>query len=131
MFGGRCEEAIAFYRTALGAHVEMLMRYKDSPEPMPAGMLPSGWENKVMHATIRVGGSTLMASDGNNKTSSFTGFALHLSLPTVDEADRAFMGLAEGGQVRMPLSKTFWSPRFGMLADRFGVSWMVSVAAST
>src|SRR2546423_4078418 len=126
-FGGRCEEALEFYRTALGAGVEMLMRYKDSPEPPAPGMVPPGYENKVMHATFHIGATTLMASDGCGETPSFTGFSLSLAVPTQAEADRAFTALAAGGEVKMPLTKTFWSPRFGMLTDRFGLGWMVSV----
>ena len=128
-FGGRCEEALEFYRTALGAQVDFLMLYKDSPEPPPPGMLQPGFENKVMHTTFRIGGSTLMASDGCHAGSGFDGFNLSLAVPTEAEADRAFAALADGGQVQMPLTKTFWSPRFGMLTDRFGIGWMVSVAA--
>ncbi len=128
-FGGRCEEALEFYRTALGAEVEMLMLYKDSPEPPPPGRLPPGFENKVMHASFRIGGCRLMASDGCEEGPKFAGFSLSLAVPTAAEADRAFAALADGGQVRMPLTKTFWSPRFGMLADRFGIGWMISVAA--
>ena len=129
MFGGRCEEAIIFYRTVLGAQVEMLMRYNESPQPMPPGMVPAGWESKVMHATVRVGATTFMASDGSVAHSGFAGFSLHLSLPTVGEVDRVFASLADGGQVRMPLSKTFWSPSFGMLTDRFGIGWIISATA--
>ena len=128
-FGGRCEEALEFYRTALGAQVEFLMRYKDSPEPTPPGRLPAGFENKVMHATFRIGGATLMASDGCEVGAKFGGFSLSLAVPTEAEADRAFAALAEGGKVGMPLGKTFWSPRFGMVTDRFGIGWMVSVVA--
>ena len=128
-FGGRCEEALEFYRTALGAQVDMLMRYKESPEPQPPGMLPPGFENKVMHASFRIGGTALMASDGCEEGSGFNGFSLSLAVPTEAEADRAFAALAEGGKVGMPLTKTFWSPRFGMLTDRFGLGWMVSVVA--
>ena len=128
-FGGRCEEALEFYRDALGAQVEMLMRYTDSPEPQPPGMLPPGFENKIMHATFRVGETILMASDGCEEGLSFDGFSLSLTVPTETEADRAFAALADGGQVRMPLTKTFWSPRFGMVTDRFGMGWMVSVTA--
>ena len=127
-FGGRCEEALEFYRIALGAQVDFLMRYKESPEPLPPGRLPAGFENKVMHTTFRIGGSTLMASDGCEAGSSFAGFTLSLAVPTEAEADRAFAALAEGGKVTMPLTKTFWAPRFGMLTDRFGMGWMVSVA---
>ena len=127
-FGGRCDEALEFYRTALGAQVELLMRYKDSPEPMPAGMLPPGFENKVMHTTFRIGDSTLMGSDGCGEATKFDGFSLSLAVPTEAEANRAFAALAAGGEVKMPLTKTFWSPCFGMLTDRFGLGWMVSVA---
>ncbi len=128
-FNGRCEEALAFYGTALGAKVDFLMRYKESPEPMPPGRLPAGFENKVMHATFHIGGTTLMASDGCEESAHFEGFSLSLALPTEAEVNRAFAALAEGGKVGMPLTKTFWSPRFGMVTDRFGIGWMVTVAA--
>jgi len=128
-YGGRCEEAIAFYRQTLGAQVEMLMRHSESPDPHPPGMLAPGFEQKVMHATIRIGGAVLMLSDGCDDQSRFNGFRLSLALPTEAEAQRAFAGLAAGGQVQLPLGKTFWSPCFGMVTDRFGVGWMVTVAA--
>lgn len=126
-FGGRCEEAIEFYREVLGARVELLTRHRDSPDPHPPGMLQPGFENKVMHATIRIGTATLMASDGCDDQSRFEGFRLSLALPTDDEAKRAFAGLSDSGEVQMPLTKTFWSPCFGMVTDRFGVGWMVTV----
>jgi len=127
-FNGRCQEAIEFYKNALGAEVLMLMRYKESPEPPPPGMVPAGWDNKVMHTTLRVGNANVMASDGSSEGLNFQGFSL--SLTATDEADakRKFAALAVNGQVRMPLTKTFWSPCFGMVADRFGVGWMVTVA---
>lgn len=128
-FGGRCDEALEFYRTTLGAQVDFLMRFKESPEPMPPGMLAPGFENKIMHTTFRIGDSTLMASDGCGEATKFDGFTLSLALPTEAEANRAFAALADGGQVKMPLTKTFWSPCFGMLTDRFGIGWMVSVPA--
>jgi PhnB protein len=128
-FGGRCDEALEFYRTTLGAQVDFLMRYQESPEPLPPGRIPPGFENKVMHATFRIGGTTLMASDGCEEGQSFTGFSLSLAVPTEAEANRVFAALAAGGQVKMPQTKTFWSPCFGMLTDRFGIGWMVSVAA--
>ena len=125
-FDGRCEEAIEFYRSALGAEVTMLMRNKESPELPPPGALPTGSENKVMHASFRIGDSVVMASDGHCKGKpSFTGFSLTITVPDTATADRLFNALAEGGQVQMPLAKTFFSPRFGMVADRFGVSWMI------
>lgn len=128
-FDGRCEEAIEFYRRALGAKVEMLMRFKDSPEPHQPGACPGGAEEKVMHASFRIGDATLMASDGRCQgRPAFQGFSLSLTVPSETEAERLFASLAEGGQVQMPLTKTFFSPRFGMVADRFGVSWMVHVA---
>ena len=127
-FGGRCEEALEFYRTTLGAQVEMIMRFKESPEPPPPGSIPPGFENKVMHASFRIGTSRLMASDGNGEGANFAGFSLSLAVPSEAEADRAFAALGEGGKVGMPLTKTFWSPKFGMLTDRFGLGWMISVA---
>jgi PhnB protein len=106
----------------------MIMRYKESPEPAPPGRVPPGSENKIMHTSFRIGETTVMASDDcTNQTTNFQGFSLALSVPNETEADRVFGALAEGGQVQMPLSKTFWSPRFGMVKDRFGVHWMVSV----
>ncbi|MCW5745500.1 MAG: VOC family protein [Alphaproteobacteria bacterium] len=129
-FEGRCEEAIEFYRAALGAEVSMLLRYKDSPDPLPPGMIPAGGETKVMHASFRIGDTEVMASDGRcSGKPAFQGFALSVSAANEAEADRLFAGLSEGGQVQMPLGKTFFSPRFGMVADRFGVSWMVIVPA--
>ncbi|MBV9129501.1 MAG: VOC family protein [Verrucomicrobia bacterium] len=126
-FDGRCEQAIEFYRSALGAEVTMLMRFKDSPDPQ---MHPAGAENKVMHASLRIGDTTVMASDGRCEGKlSFQGFSLSLTVPKEAEADRLFGLLGEGGQVQMPLAKTFFSPRFGMVADRFGVSWMIIVGA--
>ena len=126
-FNGRCEEAIAFYRKALGAEVQMMMRYKESPEPTPPGMTPPNWGDKIMHASLRVGGNILMASDGCGEKTAFEGFSLSITVPNEAEADKVFAALSEGGQVRMPLGKTFWAPRFGMLQDKFGVGWMVSV----
>lgn len=127
IFGGRCEEALSFYRTAIGAQVDTVMKFKDSPEPLPPGVLAPGFENKVMHSSFRVGETTVMASDGCHAGSKFDGFSLSLTVPTEAEANRAFAALAEGGKVTMPLSKTFWSSRFGMLTDRFGLGWMVIV----
>jgi len=128
-FDGRCEEAIEFYKKVLGAEVTMLMRFKDSPEPPQPGMIPPGSENKIMHVSFRVGDTTVMASDGRcTGQANFQGFSLSLTVANEPEADRKFAALAEGGQVQMPMAKTFWSPRFGMVTDRFGVGWMVSVA---
>jgi PhnB protein len=126
-FGGRCEEALAFYRTAIGAQVDAVMKFSDSPQPPPPGVLAPGFENKVMHSSFRVGGSTLMASDGCHEGAKHEGFSLSLTVPTEAEADRAFGALAAGGQVKMPLAKTFWSSRFGMVTDKFGIDWMVIV----
>jgi len=126
-FGGRCEEALEFYKKALGAEVEMVMRFNESPEPAPEGMLAAGFENKIMHASFKVAGAVIMASDGCNADSKFDGFSLSLAVKTEAEADKYFNGLADGGKVNMPLGKTFWSPRFGMVEDRFGINWMVNV----
>jgi len=125
-FEGRCQEALEFYRRALGAEVTALMRYKESPDP---GMIQPGSEDKVMHASFRVGETTVLASDGRcGGHPSFQGFALSLTVANEAEADRLFGALVDGGQVIMPLTATFFSPRFGMTTDRFGVSWMVYVA---
>jgi PhnB protein len=112
----------------MGAEVQMIMRFKESPEPPPPGMVPPGFENKVMHASFRVGKTTVMASDGcSGDAAKFEGFSLAISVATEAEADRVFGALSAGGKVKMPLNKTFWSPRFGMLEDKFGIAWMVSV----
>jgi PhnB protein len=124
-FEGRCEEAIEFYKKALGAEVTMLMRYKESPEPAQA---PPGSDNKVMHAAFRIGETTVMASDGNCKGKpDFRGVSLTITAPDAAHADKLFAALADGGQVQLPLTKTFFSPRFGMVADRFGLGWMIIV----
>jgi PhnB protein len=124
-FNGCCEEAIEFYRSTLRAEVTMLLRFKDSPDP---GMCAPGFEEKVMHARFRIGDSTLLASDGRCAgKSSFQGFSLSFTVPSEAEAERIFASIADGGQVQMPLAKTFFSTRFGIVTDRFGVSWMIIV----
>ena len=129
MFNGRCEEAIEFYKKALGAEIGMMMRFKDRPEPAPPGTVPPGSENKIMHACLRINGAAVMASDGCAQDKpKFEGFSLSITLPEEAEAERIFTALSQdGGLVTMPLEKTFWAPKFGMLQDRFGVGWMVSV----
>lgn len=126
-FGGRCEEALEFYGKALGAEVQMKMRFNESPDPAPPGMLQPGFEAKIMHSSFKVGGAEVMASDGCNDDSGFKGFHLALTYPNESDARTAFDNLSEGGKVTMPLTKTFWSPCFGMVDDRFGITWMVSV----
>ena len=126
-FGGRCEEALNFYSEALGAQTDMFMRFDESPEPTPPGMLQAGFEKKVMHAQFRVGDVSVMASDGCDDQSKFDGFRLAMAVPTEAEAQKAFQSLAAGGSVQMPLSKTFWSPCYGMVTDKFNVGWMVMV----
>jgi PhnB protein len=126
-FSGRCEEALEFYRQALGAQVEMVMRFNESPDPTPPGMLQVGFENKVMHSSFTVNGIRLMASDGCDDKSTLHGFQLALNADTEATAHKMFNALAEGGNVQMPLTKTFWSPCFGMVADKFNVVWMVMV----
>jgi PhnB protein len=127
-FDGRCEEAIEFYRKTLGAEVTMLMRFKDSPEPCAPGMIPPGAESKIMHSSFRIGDTEVMASDaGCGGKVSFQGVSLALTVPDDAQAKRRFDSLADGGQVQMPLTKTFFSSSFGVVADRFGVSWMIVV----
>lgn len=126
-FEGKCEEALEFYKQALGANVTVLMRFKDSPEPPKPGCTPADL-NKVMHANFTVGETQIMASDGRaTGNPKFEGFALSLEVKTEAEADKAFNALADGGKVEMPLAKTFFSARFGMVVDKFGVFWMVLV----
>lgn len=131
-FDGRCEEAIAFYQRALGARPDMLMRYREAPEPPPPGMVPPNWDDKVMHASFYIGDSMVMASDGCSDAEGpqFRGFSLSITAPDEAAARRIFDALGEGGQVTMPLGKTFWSPCFGMLSDRYGIGWMIGVMPS-
>jgi len=129
MFNGRTEEAIAFYRQAVGAEVTALMRFREAPEPPPPGMIPDDWGDKIMHSSFKIGAAELMASDGcQSEGAGFAGISLALSVATPGEAEAAFAALSEGGEVTMPLTKTFFSPAFGTLTDRFGVSWMVVVS---
>jgi PhnB protein len=130
-FDGRCEEALEFYRRALGAEVTMLMRFKDSPQSPGSDACMPADANKVMHASIRIGDTMVLASDGQCEGHpKFQGFSLSLTVADDAEAERVFAALGEGGQVQAPLTKTFFSSRFGMVADRFGVSWMVYVATA-
>ena len=124
-FDGRCEEALAFYKKTIGAEVRMMMRWKDSPDP---SMTSPGNEEKVMHAQFDIGETHVMGSDGRCEGKpNFQGFALSISVDTEPEADRLFSALGDGGKVTMPMAKTFFSPRFGMLTDKFGVGWMIIV----
>jgi PhnB protein len=128
-FDGRCEEAIEFYRKAVGAQVDMVMRYRESPDPPPPGMCAPGSDNKIMHSSLRIGDAIVMASDGRCMGQpKFQGFSLSITAKNEAEAEKLFAALGDGGQVQMPLTKTFFSPRFGMVADKFGVGWMVIVA---
>jgi PhnB protein len=126
-FDGRCDEALEFYKKAIGAKVNMLMRFKDAPDQ---SMITPGRENKVMHSTVQIGDTVVMASDGRcTGKPNFHGIALTISVASEAEAEKTFTALVDGGQVQMPLGKTFFSPRFGMLSDKFGVGWMVLVAS--
>jgi PhnB protein len=124
-FDGRCEEALEFYCKSLGASVGMLMRFKQNPEPMQSATIDP---EKIMHASFRIGETTLTSDGHCEGKAKFEGFSLSLTVADVAEAEKAFAALADGGQVRMPLNKTFFSPKFGMVSDRFGVNWMVYVA---
>lgn len=126
-FDGRCDEAIEFYKRTLGAEVEMVMRFKECPAQ---DQVPPGSQEKVMHGSLLIRGSRVMLSDGNCAgKANFQGFSLSLTAKDPDDAARLFKGLSEGGKVQMPLGKTFFSPSFGTVTDRFGVGWMVIVAA--
>ena len=125
-FDGRCEEAITFYKKAVGAEVQMLMRYTDCPEKPQPGMVPPGSENKIMHASFKVGDTQVMASDGHCAGKpSFQGFGLSINAANDAEAEKLFNAVGKGGQVQAPLSKTFFASKFGMVTDKFGVLWMV------
>lgn len=127
-FNGRAEEALEFYRKALGAEVPMVMRYSEAPDPVPEGMLPPGFENKIMHSCVNIQGASMMISDGTSpEPGAFSGFALSLQARDGDQAKRWFDALGEGGRVTMPFGKTFFAEHFGMVTDRFGVGWMVIV----
>ena len=127
-FDGRCEEAVDYYRRALGAEVISLLRFKDGPQPSDPNLHPPGSEDKVMHMSFCIGNTEILASDGEcHGKPSFQGFSLSLNASDDAEAERLFTALADGGQVRMPLGKTFFSSSFGMVADRYGVGWMVVV----
>jgi PhnB protein len=124
-FEGRCDEAVKFYQAAVGAQVVMLMRFKESPDQ---SMISPESADKVMHVSMRIGDSMVLASDGRcSGTMEFHGISLALSVSDEAEADRTFAALASGGQISMPLTKTFFSPKFGMVADQFGINWMVMV----
>ena len=128
-FGGRCEEALEFYKKSIGAEVTGLMRWKESPDKSMKG--PPGFEEKIMNAAFRIGETELMADDGMGEApAQFKGMTLAIEVADDAEAKRVFTALGEGGNVQMPLAKTFWTSSFGMLIDKFGVSWMVNVAAS-
>lgn len=126
-FYGRCEEAIELYKKAFGAEVEFLMKFNESPEPIPEGILAPGFEDKVMHGSIKIAGFDVFVSDGSQAGKKVDGFCLHVPVDTKEEVDRIIGILSEGGEVTMPPGETFWSPYFGGCDDKFGVGWMVSV----
>ncbi|MEJ2766009.1 VOC family protein [Photobacterium sp. MCCC 1A19761] len=126
-FGGRCDEALAFYQQHLGAQVSLRMRFSESPDPLPEGMLQPGFEEKIMHCEFSIGDMVVMASDGCSDAQTFTGFSLALTVPTAEDAHRTFQALSENGRVDMPLAETFWSPLYGQVTDKFGISWMIMV----
>ena len=123
-FDGTCADAMRFYERTLGGKLQ-LMTHGDSPM---AAQTPPGSANRIMHARLELDGRLLMASDSmvGQPTQGMKGFSLSLIYPTVAEAQRMFAALAEGGQITMPMGKTFWAEAFGMLVDRFGTSWMVN-----
>lgn len=126
-FGGRCEEAVRFHERVVGAKVEMLMALGDSLEKPPPGMLAPGFDQKVMHASLRIGDDVLMCSDGSHEQEKLSHVSLSLGCATNDEVDKLYAALADGGQKVIPPTRTFWSPYFGMVTDRFGIGWMVGI----
>jgi PhnB protein len=124
-FEGRCEEAIEFYKGAVGAKVDMMMRFKEAPADQQ-GMISPESKDKVMHAAFKVGDTQVLASDGRcTGKASFSGITLSISVDSAADADKLFNALSKGGQVTMPMSETFFANRFGMCSDKFGVAWMV------
>ncbi|TWT49988.1 hypothetical protein KOR42_36720 [Thalassoglobus neptunius] len=126
-FGGRCEEALEFYQSAIGAKPGMVLRFNESPDPVPEGMIPPGFENKIMHAEMQVGNVWIMMSDGCDVAEKFQGFRLALTVTKQEEAEKLYNALAEEGNEDMPLTPTFWSPCYGQVTDKFGLGWMVMV----
>jgi PhnB protein len=123
-FNGQCEAAFKFYENALNGKIEMIMSHKDSPA---AAQTPPAMRDKIMHARMNIGGMVLMGSDAPpNGFEGIKGFSVSLSVDTPSEAERIFKTLSDKGSVRMPLEKTFWAVRFGMLVDQFGVPWMIN-----
>ena len=129
--GGRAEEAIEFYKNVFDAEIEMVMYFDQSPDPLPEGMLPEGFEKKVMHASFLIGDQRVMLSDGSEERAvNHEGCSLSLTLDSEDDIRRIYSALAEGGKKKMPLDKTFWSPLFGMVQDKFGIHWMLTLPTS-
>lgn len=126
-FGGRCEEAVKFYERVLGAKVDLMMKFSDSPDAPPPGMLAPGFDKKVMHASLTIRDSVLMCSDGSDENEKSSHVCLSLTCADNSEVDKLYAALGEGGKQDMPPGKTFWSPYFGMLTDRFGIGWMLGV----
>ncbi len=129
-FGGRCEEALTFYQKHLGAQIDVMMRFDESPAALPEGSLQAGFEQKIMHATFRMGGVTLQASDGCDDKAPMSGFRVALGLNNKVDVERIFNALAQNGTIDMPLSPTFFSPLYGQVTDQFGMGWMVMVSES-
>src|SRR6185369_16468155 len=129
-FDGRCEEALDFYKKTLGAKVEMMMRFKENPDKDKNPNCMPADDNKIMHAAFKVGDTMVMGSDGMaaGGKPEFKGFSLTVSAKDDAEAEKTFAALSDGGKVEMPLTKTFFSSKFGMLNDKFGIGWMVIVA---
>ncbi len=128
-FDGRCEEALEFYKKALGAEVEYMMRFSESPDPQTKQNCPPGTENKIMHANVRIRDTQIMASDGQcTGLTKFDGIGLTLNAADAADANKLFAALSEGGQVQMPLMETFFAHSFGMVADKFGITWLIIAA---
>ena len=122
-YKGTCQEAIDFYKQALGAELIFSQTWGESP------MSEAGFEDKIMHATIKIGDSTIMMCDDPRNETTGSNISLAIGLNDKDIAHKYFDGLAEGGQVTMPLDKTFWAEAFGMLTDKFGINWMINCDA--
>jgi len=126
-FSGQCEQALEFYKEHLGAKVGMIMRFNESPDPLPEGMLKEGFERKIMHSEFTIGSTRILASDGCNDKEKFDGFRIALSAHNKETAEHLFEALSQGGRVDMPLGPTFFSPLYGQVTDQFGLGWIIIV----
>lgn len=131
IFNGNCEEAFQFYKSVFGGEFQYVGKYKDAPPEDGGEVVSEEDSNRIMHVSLPIGSSVLMGSDSHSKFGDVgfgDNFSISISAESTEEADKIFGGLTDEGRVDMPMQKTFWSPYFGMLKDKFGVNWMIDLA---